>query len=237
MMNNLDKELEELENEYELPFIFDSKSDVLKDNRGNVIIEWTHWNITYGNAIAFILNKYFEDKKQISIKRQLLLKELDNDLNNIKKGKQIEETKECNCLNCRFVEATDQIVDLPLYRQGVKDLFDRVMELIANRYHGNLIIDKRIQEENTIVEDTIINALEYVDGKIYGEWKNIVNLQMENANLKRELNLIKSKNQNNAVENRAKYLDKVAGNYKDYNKLFRSYAGKCANLIRSLKTK
>ena len=107
----------------------------------------------------------------------------------------MSEDKGCNCSNCRFVEATDQIVDLPLYRQGVKDLFDRTMELTANRYSGKAILDKEIQRENVIVEDVIISALEYVDGKIYGEWKNIVDLQLENGNLKRELSLLKATTQ------------------------------------------
>lgn len=62
-MNNLDKELEAIENNYELPFIFDYILSLIKDNKGKVLISWP-WegDGDYATATTHILNKYFEDK-------------------------------------------------------------------------------------------------------------------------------------------------------------------------------
>jgi hypothetical protein len=61
------------------------------------------------------------------------------------------------------------------FGRGVRAMFDYLLYRAANNYHGNPEIQKQCNNDNTLIEEWAIDALEEISPNDYSEWKSICN--------------------------------------------------------------
>lgn len=116
-----------------------------------------------------------------------------NAANNVEKSFELKVERDALHARIEIIELITELEEGENFKRGAKAVFDHVLSVACNRYHGDPKLNAAMQLENDLMIEVAEEALESASASSFREWKEIAALTAELEAVKAERDALRAR--------------------------------------------